>query len=69
MSAPSWVRVKEIFQQTLERPPHERAAYVRELCVEDRALQAEVESLLAAHERVGSFAERPAIDLLDAPLS
>jgi hypothetical protein len=30
MNAPTWDRVKQIFQDALERPPHERAAYVRD---------------------------------------
>jgi serine/threonine protein kinase/Tol biopolymer transport system component len=65
MNPPGWDRVKQVFQATLEREPHERAACLRELCGEDRALQAEVESLLATHQQAGSFAERPAIELLN----
>src|SRR5437763_7444612 len=65
MNAPSWDRVKEVFQEILERPPHERAAYVLALCGDDAVLRAEVESLLATHEAAGSFAEQPAIELLD----
>jgi hypothetical protein len=64
MTGPRWNRVKEVFQAVLERPPHERAARVRELCGDDRALETEVESLLATHEDAGSFAEQPAIELL-----
>ena len=66
MNAPSWDRVKQIFQDVLDSPPHQRAARVRELCGEDRALQAEVDSLLASHKEAGSFAERPEAELLDA---
>src|SRR5438093_363383 len=66
MNAPTWDRVKQVFQDVLDRPPHERAASMRELCGEDRALQAEVESLLATHAEAGSFAERPAIELIGA---
>ena len=36
-----------------------------EICGNDRALKAEVESLLATHEEAGSFAERPALELLE----
>ena len=67
MNAPSWDRVKQVFQVVLERPASERTASLHALCGEDQALQAEVESLLAAHEQVGSFAERPAMELLDEP--
>lgn len=64
MNAPGWERVKALFQEALERPPHERAAYVRENCGNDSGLRREVESLLATHEAAARFAERPAIDLL-----
>jgi serine/threonine protein kinase len=64
MNAPIWDRVKHVFQQALDRPPYERAAYVRELCGDDQALREEVDSLLATHEEAASFAERPAVELL-----
>jgi Tol biopolymer transport system component len=60
MNVPSWDRVKQVFQAALKARPDERSAYVQNVCAGDRALQAEVESMLAAHERAGSFAEGPA---------
>jgi serine/threonine-protein kinase len=57
MSAPGWHRVKEIFQDLLDLAPDERAKRLREVCGDDRALQTEVESLLAAHARAGSFSD------------
>jgi serine/threonine protein kinase/WD40 repeat protein len=63
---PNWDRVKQVFQEVLDRPAPERAAYLRELCGDDGALRSEVESLLANHQQAGSFAERPEIELLDA---
>ncbi len=65
MNMPSWDRVKEVFQEALERPSHERTVYLRQRCGDDAALRAEVESLLAARDEAGGFAERPAIELLD----
>jgi len=62
--AAGWDRVKQIFQDALERPPAERAQYVREQCGADRELQAEVESLLASDQNAGSFAARPVLELL-----
>src|SRR5262245_66102635 len=56
MNAPTWERIKEVFQDALERPAHQRAEWLRARCGADRALQAEVESLLATHEEAGSFA-------------
>src|ERR1700730_11252219 len=66
MNAPTWDRVKQVFQEALDRPSHERAARVHELCGTDQTLLAEVESLLATHEQAGRFADRPARELLDA---
>jgi serine/threonine protein kinase/Tol biopolymer transport system component len=65
VNAPNWDRVKQVFQRALGRPDHEWHAYVREQCGGDEALQAEVESLLSAHERAGSFADQPAVELLN----
>jgi serine/threonine protein kinase/WD40 repeat protein len=61
-----WERIKSLFQDVLERPREDRPAYLREACQGDRALQTEVESLLAVHDQVGSFAEYPANELLNA---
>ena len=55
--APSWHRVKEVLQATLSRPPEEHADYVRRTCREEPSLRAEVESLLAAIGKAGSFME------------
>jgi serine/threonine protein kinase len=57
-----WPRVKELFHSALACAPEQRAAFLREACGEDGALQEEVESLLAAHADAGSFAEGAAID-------
>jgi len=65
MNAPGWERIKEVFQDALERPPHDRAQWLRARCGDDRALQAEVESLLATHEQAGSFADQPSVDVLN----
>ena len=64
MSAPSWSRVKEVFQSALERSPGERAAFVLQTCGDDSALRSEVESLLTALEQADSFVERPALESL-----
>ena len=61
MNPERWVHVKAIVQEALERAPDARAAFVAEACRDDSGLRGEVESLLAAHERAGTF--------LDAPLS
>jgi Tol biopolymer transport system component len=63
--AADWNRVKEVLHAALTRAPEERGAFLRDTCGADCNLQAEVESLLAAHAQAGSFAERPAIQALN----
>jgi TolB-like protein/Flp pilus assembly protein TadD len=55
----SWARVKELFQEALERDPALRRVFVVEQCGGDPALQKTVEALLAAHEEAGDFLETP----------
>src|SRR5215470_17088944 len=42
--------------------PAERAAYLDQSCGADTALRRRVEALLASHERVGDFLERPVVE-------
>ena len=42
-----WRRLEQLFHDALERPPHERSAFLAQACGGDSALQREVESLLA----------------------
>ena len=55
----SWDSLRALFEAALERPPGERAAFLRER-IDDSAIRAEVESLLAAHDRAGGFLKDPA---------
>ena len=61
MTNSSWPRVKQMIEAALERAPADRATFLQQACGDDRALHAEVESLLAAMNQAGSFVERPAI--------
>ena len=54
-----WERVKELFDQAIERPPEERAGFLDEAC-DDPAVRAEVEALLEAEEHAPSFLEEGA---------
>ena len=62
--APRWNRVKQVFQDALERPDADRGLFLCAVCGDDRELQSEVESLLVAHAAAGSFAQGPAIEAL-----
>jgi serine/threonine protein kinase len=60
MTPDRWQKVKEIFQAALDRPARERSVFLADACREDEALHREVESLLASHEKEGSFIDSPA---------
>ncbi len=60
MATDAWQRVKAVLGDALDRAPHERVAYVDQVCADDAALRAEVHSLLAAHAAADDFIETPA---------
>nr|MBA3440576.1 hypothetical protein [Pyrinomonadaceae bacterium] len=60
MNAERWQQIESIFQSALERESGERAAYLDGACGGDESLRQEVESLLAAYEKTGSFMNVPA---------
>jgi serine/threonine protein kinase/tetratricopeptide (TPR) repeat protein len=63
-----WRRIKELFHSALERAGGERRAFLDEACAGDAETRAEVESLIAAHERDGDFLEAPAVALVAGEL-
>src|SRR5215207_9078899 len=60
MTPERWRRIDELFHSALERDGAGRAAFLREACAGDEALRSEVEKLVAAHEKDGSFIDSPA---------
>jgi eukaryotic-like serine/threonine-protein kinase len=50
-----WHSVERIFDETLELPERDRAAFLAQACDGDQTLQREVESLLAAHYKANGF--------------
>jgi serine/threonine protein kinase/Flp pilus assembly protein TadD len=63
----------DIFLKALEiRSPDGRRVYLDEACHDDTGLRVQVEALLAASERAGTFLESPAADLMvtiDEPIT
>ena len=55
----SWLQVKAILADALERPAGDREAFLAEACGGDAALGAEVASLLSAEAEAGDFIETP----------
>jgi serine/threonine protein kinase/tetratricopeptide (TPR) repeat protein len=65
MNPERWQRIKELFHAALARGAGvERRAFLDGACAGDEAVRAEVESLVAAHEREGDFLEAPAAGLV-----
>ena len=62
MTPERWQQVKEIFHAALDRAPAERSVFLANACGGDEALRHEVESLLASHEKGGSFIDSPAYE-------
>ena len=56
--AERWTRVKEIFDAVVAGRAEDRATLARDMCGDDRALQADVESLLAADAGNGPVFEQ-----------
>ena len=65
MTPERWRQVEELFHSAQGREPAGRAALLDAACGGDEALRREVESLLAAHDRDGSFLDSPAYEAAD----
>src|SRR5258705_953906 len=60
MTSERWQRLAELFDSALEHAPAERAAFLASACADDPPLREDVQCLLDADERAGSFGEVPA---------
>jgi serine/threonine-protein kinase len=59
MTPERWAAIERIYALALERPPAERSGLLDRECRQDPALRAEVESLLAEHDREPAFLDTP----------
>jgi serine/threonine protein kinase/tetratricopeptide (TPR) repeat protein len=59
--AEDWPRVKAVLEGALARDGATRAAYVTEACGDDADIRHQVDTLLASHDRAGSFLETSAL--------
>ena len=69
MDRERWALVDKLLQSALDRPAAERDAFVRDACEGDAEVEQEIRSLLAAHDRAGSFLGAPAIDVAAGQLT
>jgi predicted Ser/Thr protein kinase len=60
MTGPRWEQLKQAFQGALERPPHERTAWLEEVCAGDAELLRQARLLFEAHETPDTFLLEPA---------
>ena len=65
----SWKKVKELFHSALALEPNARANFLEEVCAGDQELKREVESLIIAHEKAGTFIDTPAYEARFLPRS
>src|SRR5437899_528532 len=61
MNTGNWSRVKELLDACLDLEPAQWPEYLDRACAGDAEIRNEVESLLAAHERVGDFIAQPVL--------
>src|SRR5438876_2661200 len=55
MTSERWEQVGKLYQAALRLQPDERETFLDDACGDDTAMRREVESLLAAEDRAGSF--------------
>jgi len=63
MSSDRWETIQELLGAALELEPTQRSAFLEEACGDNEAVRREVEALLEAHGKAGSFLETPALGL------
>jgi serine/threonine protein kinase len=60
MRGERWRQVDKIFRDLIEQTPEQRALFLDRLCADDPSLKKELEELIQAYERSGSFLDSPA---------
>jgi Tol biopolymer transport system component/serine/threonine protein kinase len=60
MTPERWKQIKQIFNSAVRYEAPQRSAFLSDMCGDDQALRNEVESLIEAYEKDGSFIDSPA---------
>ena len=63
MDPERWQQIDKLLDEVLDREPDQRQAFLEQACSGDEDLRKQVEALLAAHEKAGSFIGSPAIEV------
>src|SRR5262245_31378418 len=61
MTPERWQQVDRLLDEALELSPLERAAFLDQACAGNPALREDVDAVLEAHGKTGSFLDEPAI--------
>ena len=62
MDPERWQEIDKLLSEALKREPSQREDFLEQACAGDEELHKEVRVLLEAHDRAGSFMERPALE-------
>jgi Tol biopolymer transport system component len=60
MTPERWQQIKQIFNSAVRYQAAQRSAFLSDVCGDDENLRKEVESLIEAHDKDGSFIDSPA---------
>src|SRR5438105_4883859 len=60
--------IEEIFHAVLKLEPGQRESFLSSACASDPSLRSEIEELVSAHERAGSFLNLPAHEVAAGPI-
>jgi serine/threonine-protein kinase len=60
MDGDRWRQVDKIFHDLIEQTPEQRASFLDRVCANDPSLKKDVEQLIEAYERSGSFLDSTA---------
>ncbi len=63
MKPERWGQIDKLLEEALDREPNQRWAFLKQACPDDAELRKEVEALLEAHDKAGSFVQTPVLDL------
>src|SRR5688572_12560433 len=61
MEPERWRQIDSLLERALDLPPEERPAFLEAACGSDHALRVQVQQLLTAHDRAGTFLAAPAV--------
>ncbi len=63
MNPERWQEIDKLLSEALKREPGQREDFLRQACTGNDELRREVDLLLEAYDRAGSFMEKPALEV------